>query len=47
MEVASTSDIMPYTHAAQANAQHRSKSLRRVLSEIAVRREEAAKTVAA
>jgi hypothetical protein len=37
MGVASTSDIMPYTHATQLNAQYRSRSLRRVLDEIAIR----------
>ena len=37
MEVASTSDIMPITHPRQHNPQHRSKSLRRVLDEIAIR----------
>ena len=36
-EVASTSDIMPITHPRQHNPQHRSKSLRRVLDEIAIR----------
>jgi len=37
MEVASTSDIMPITHPRQHNPQHRSKSLHRVLDEIAER----------
>src|SRR5262249_56163049 len=37
MEVASTSDIMPTTHPRQHNPQHRSRSLRRVLDEIAIR----------
>ena len=37
MEVASTSDIMPITHPQQLNPQHRSRSLRRVLDEIAIR----------
>jgi len=37
MEVASTSDIMPITHPRQHNPQHRSRSLRRVLDEIAIR----------
>ena len=37
MEVASTSDIMPVTHPRQHNPQHRSRSLRRVLDEIASR----------
>ena len=37
MEVASTSDIMPVTHPRQHNPQHRSRSLRRVLDEIAIR----------
>src|SRR5262249_7322044 len=36
MEVASTSDIMPTTHPRQHNPQHRSRSLRRVLDEIAI-----------
>ena len=35
--VASTSDIMPITHPRQHNPQHRSRSLRRVLDEIAER----------
>ena len=37
IEVASTSDIMPITHPQQLNPQHRSRSLRRVLDEIAVK----------
>ena len=37
MGVASTSDIMPITHPRQHNPQHRSRSLRRVLDEIAIR----------
>jgi len=37
MEVASTSDIMPITHPQQLNPRHRSRSLRRVLDEIAIR----------
>jgi len=37
MEVASTSDIMPITHPQQLNPQHRSRSLRGVLDEIAIR----------
>src|SRR5215510_7966755 len=36
MKVASTSDIMPTTHPRQHNPQYRSRSLRRVLSEIAI-----------
>jgi hypothetical protein len=37
MQVASTSDIMPITHPRQLNAKYRSRSLRRVLSEIAIK----------
>ena len=37
MEVASTSDIMPITHPRQHNPQYRSRSLRRVLDQIAIR----------
>ena len=36
-EILSTTDIMPITHPRQHNCQHRSKSLRRVLDEIAER----------
>src|SRR5262245_50729918 len=37
LEVASTSEIMPITHPRQHNPQYRSRSLRRVLDEIAIR----------
>jgi hypothetical protein len=37
MGTASTTDIMPITHPRQLNAQYRSRSLRRVLGEIAIK----------